>query len=593
MTTVMYEHLSFVQWETDELTLRLSARLFPVELWPTIQAWFQIGTRDSHWLSAPMRIMTAEEETPGYPRWKQIGIDSLSWILFHLLVPATHPLVQLWTVIDWKAINRLCAPVYQNHRYGQRAWAPAQMFALLLLFFVLPVSSECGLLRLVAIVPLYRWFCGFGLFSKLPDHSTLHTFRQNVGAERFEAILSLVVMHCLEKGLIANDLVHFDMMGVPAAARTWTPYERAVLLTLGLVRYLEQAGEGSESTDPLPDALRQRIAEVAIEVLGNKQLKKDPRAASSVWRSLERWTEKRQQAPGQALWEKSLEEAVQMLLAAEETEDTALQVQNVQRDGLKTLAQKVKAWLPHACGDRDARVGKVNDRVLLCGYWLGFLVDNLRSVITAVRVVPLNVDQRTQMLPALDMHQTSTGNYPQAVAADSAQDYYVVHEGLDQREIQGYIASRDRASGSGGLNTKHFTWNEAGQLCCPAGNVLSAGRTGKEGRTPFRAQASDCENCGRKTECLPKGQQPDGPRFVRLQVESHQRWLQNREHTRTKDYKNAQKRRFASEGLFGLAERLHGADKMPYCSESMNRIAGLLIGTAMNMTLLARHGATA
>jgi len=594
MATVMYGHSSFAQCEMEDLTLCLSARLFPAELWLAIKVWFQTDKCDSHWLSAPMRLMTTEEKIPGYPRWKQIGIDSLSWILFHLLVPATHPLVQLWQVIDWQAINRLCAPVYRNSRYGQRAWAPAQLFALLLLFFVLPVSSECGLLRLVAIVPLYRWFCGFGLFTQLPDHSTLHTFRKNVGAERFEAILSLVVMLCLERKLIANNLVHFDMMGVPASARPWAPHERAVLLTLGLVRYLEQARKGNESLESLPDALRQLTAEVAVEVLGNKRLKKDPQAPGRVWRSVKRWTQERQEANGQALWEMNLEEGVQTLLAEEETmRDMALRAQNPQRDWLKKLAQRLKAQLTHACGDMDARVGKVNDTLLQCGYWLGFLVDNLHSVITAVRVVPLNIAQRSEMLPALDRHQTTIGTYPQAVAADSAQDFYAVHEGLDQREIQGHIASRDRPSGGSGLNTAYFTWDEANQLRCPEGKMLSAGKLGYEGRTPFRAQASDCRVCGRKEECLPKGQQPDGPRFIRLRVVSHRRWHQNREHTRTEDYKKAQKRRFASEGLFGLAERLFRADKMPYRSEPMNHVAGLLIGTAMNLTLLARHGATA
>ena len=96
-----------------------------------------------------------------------------------------------WQAIDWAIINRLCAPIYRNSKSGQRSWAPAQLFALLILFFVLSVPSECALLRLVAIVPLYRWFCGFGIFTTLPDHSTLYDFRKNVGVERFEAIMTV------------------------------------------------------------------------------------------------------------------------------------------------------------------------------------------------------------------------------------------------------------------------------------------------------------------------------------------------------------------------------------------------------------------
>jgi transposase len=592
--TLSYGQGSFVQCKAEELTLHLSAWVFGAGLWATIKAWFQTDVRASHWLSAPFRVMTAEEDTPGYPRWKQFGVDVLSWIIFHLLVPPDHILVKLWQIVDWAGINRLCAHIYENSESGQRAWAPAQLFALLILFFVLPVPSECALLRLVAIVPLYRWFCGLGLFTILPDHSTLYDFRKNVGVELFEAILTWVVLRCLKAGLIANQLAHFDMMGVEASARAWTPHERAVLLTLALTRYLELAHKGKAPDVPLPEALRQLAAEVVIEVLGNERLKKDPQAPSRVLKSFERWTQLQQEAKGQALWDMALEEAVKTLLGqeAEEERPESSQEPQAQRRWLKGIAQRLKDLLPHARGDLDARVGWVSRVSLRCGYWVGFLSDGLHGVITAVRTAPLNIVQHTQMIPALDAHKERVGDYPSEVAADSAQDYYPVHQALDKCQIQGHIASRDHQGRGGGLSSDHFTWDEEGRLHCPEGKVMKPGKPRKDGKTPFKAAASDCASCPRKAKCLPKGQQPDGPRLIHLEPAAHQRWLQNREHTHTDEYKEAQKKRFASEGLFGLAVRLHGADKMPYRSEPMNQIAGLMMGITMNLALLARHGAT-
>lgn len=590
MMELKYGHASFVRFEEKHLMIQLSSELFTAGFWEAIKDWFQTKYGVPHWLSAPFRIMTEEEDEPNYPRWKQIGVDVLSWIIFHLLVPPDHRLVHLWQEVDWRAINRLCAPIYKNSESGQRAWAPAQMFAFLLLYFVLLVPSECELLRTVAIVPLYRWFCGFGLFTRLPDHSTLHDFRKNIGVERFEAILSLVVLRCIERGLVANDLLHFDMKGVPASARVWSPYERAVLLTAAMVKYLEQTEKDPQAT--LSEVLREQAAKVAIEVLGNKRLQKNEQAPSRILKSLDRWTRERQEANGQALWEMTLEQAVSTLL---ETEDdfTVPQTQMSRHRWLKEIAQRLKDMLSHARGDSDARVGWVSNVAMKCGYWLGFLVDGLQGVITAVNVVPLDVGQLTQMMPALDVHRQRLNKYPRAVAADSAQDYFPVHKGLDERQIQGHIASRDRRTHGGGFSAGHFTFDEEGQLRCPADKILQAGKQGKDGRTPFRAQGSDCATCALKEKCLPKRQQPDGPRFIRLRLESHQRWLQNREHTQTEAYKKAQKKRFASEGLFGLASRLHGADKMPYRSHPMNHIAGLLIGTAMNLAVLLRQPALA
>jgi transposase len=572
---------------TSGLAIRLGANLFAPALWEQICAWFN-GSPTLTWLLAPFQAMNAAESTPGSPRWKVVAVDVLSWLLFLATVPTNHPLVALWQAVDWAAINRICAPCYQNGERGQRAWAPAQMVALLILFFVLPLASETALVQTVAIVPLYRWFCGFGLFSPLPDHSTLYTFRKRIGGERFEAILTWVVHQCLQRKLIGNDLAFFDMMAVAASAHVWTPFERAVLLTQALIRYLELAEQGQTPAGPVPEALRRLAAEMAIEVLESKSLQENPRASLQVLKSLERWTQRRQAAKGQALWELAIEEAVQAVLSEEHAlssrPSTAPQALP---DKLKKVAQVLKAHLPHARGDLDACIGHVTTTVLQCGYWLGFLVDRLHSVITAVRVVPLNVPQNTQMTPALDTHKERVGAYPKAVAADSAQDYYPVHHDLDQRQIEGHIASREHRGVGGGLSSEHFTWNVAGQMVCPEGHVMQAGNRRKDGLIPYKA-TGNCALCQRKAACLTKGQQPDGPRRICLDPVAHQRWLQNREHTGTAAYKEAQRQRFASEGLFGLARRLHGADDMPYRSTTMNLTAGILIGVVMNLAVMAK-----
>jgi len=66
--SLSYGHASFVQCEAEQLTLNLSARVFGAEVWAAIQAWFQTDVRASHWLSAPFRVMTAEEDVVDYPR---------------------------------------------------------------------------------------------------------------------------------------------------------------------------------------------------------------------------------------------------------------------------------------------------------------------------------------------------------------------------------------------------------------------------------------------------------------------------------------------------------------------------------------------
>jgi transposase len=569
------------------LTIYLDVSAFLPKLWPYLQSVLT-GQTDIGWLGQPFEVMTTEADGPGAARWKYIAFDALSWFIYLLLVPADHPLVKLWQVVDWAAINRLCQVVYENSRAGQRAWAPAHMMAILILYFVVPAASEADLLRQIKIVPLYRWFCGFGLLGQLPNRKTLHTFRDRLGVERFEAILTYVVHQCLQAGLISNKMAYFDMMGVNASARRWSSYERAVLLTQALLRYWELSEPEQAPQGVLSEELQQLAAQVAIEVVGNERLKKSSTAAQRVLKSLARWQAKREQANGQALWEMSVEEAVTSLLA-EETSQSKPTEPEAQASWLKQIGQALKKRLPHAVGDLDARIGQVSLGQFKCGYWLGFLVDSLSWVITAAPLSSLSLSQHFQMIPALELHQSRTGSYPDQVVADSAQDYDSVHQALDQKEIQGHIASRHHNARGGGFGAHRFSFNEAGQLECPQSEQLQPVQTKKDGRQRFSAPEPTCAACSLKEQCLPQGQQPDGPRTLELNPTAHQRWLQNRENTKTQAYKEAQRKRFASEGLFGLASRLHGADKMPYRSQPMNQIAGIMIAVAIDLAILARH----
>ena len=383
------------------------------------------------------------------------------------------------------------------------------------------------------------------------------------------------------------------MTGIDASSRPWSPFERVVLLTMAMIRYWDKTSLEPAADGFLADDERNKLmAKVAIEVLENKRLKKNPKAPAQILRSVKRWTEREQRARGRALWDLNLEEAVSVLLDEAEVRPPGSQEPTVQRPWLKKVAKGLKAQLIHAVGDRDARMGWTNNVRLVCGYWLGFLVDDCHGVITAVRTVPMNVDQRSQMTTALEVHRERVGAFPKAVAADSAQDYYAVHKMLDRHQIQGHISSRGYGPTGNGLSVDYFSWDEEGRLHCPVGHVLEAGTLYRSGKRSYTAQAADCQSCSKRETCLPKKQLPNGPRYVLLETVAHKRWQQNREHTRTQEFKEAQAKRFASEGYFGLAKRLYNADKMPYRSAAVNESAGVLIAICMNLAILARHQRT-
>lgn len=131
-----HSHLSL---KPSGLTIYLDVKALLPKLWFDLHSGLT-GQTELGWLRQPFQVMTAEADGPGAARWKQSCFDALSWLIYLLLGPADHPLVKLWAEVDWAAINRLGQAAYENSQAGQRAWAPAQMMAILLLYFMVPAE---------------------------------------------------------------------------------------------------------------------------------------------------------------------------------------------------------------------------------------------------------------------------------------------------------------------------------------------------------------------------------------------------------------------------------------------------------------------
>ncbi len=534
------------------------------------------------------RVMTQRGPGEEAPRWKPSCIDVLSWLLFLLKVPTEHELVKLWHVIDWAAINRIAGTAYKNAHGGRLAWAPAQVVAMLVLMFLYGVPHDTTVVARIKENIVWCWFCGFGLFGPFPAHDALYELRKRIGVEGFEKILTTVVQACIEAGLVDNELVLFDLTAVVASAYRWSPYERAVILARALMRYLELVWAEQRPEEPFPEALRRLAAEVALETLPHKALEevKPERVVESV----AQWSQKAQEA--EPTWKTTSEAIVEAMVEASE-EAPPLQEALAQppagvRAWLMQMAKSVMAQLPHARGDQDARVGRTTSYTWFCGYWLGFVVDGLRQVITAVVWGAGNLKQVKLFQPALEAHTKRVGQ-PRAVAADSALDDPEVHTYLDQRQIVSHITPRAHAPPrDGGYGTDRVTWVEGSdQPVCPRGQPLMAKGNPQKGRQTYAGTA--CAGCPVYQRCYPSGE--GQPKQFTLHPDHHRRWQENRAHSQTQAYKTAQRERFTSEGRFGLAKTNHHGAKAPYRSDEMNHMAGLMMAFVMDARLLARHRA--
>ena len=125
------------------------------------------------------------------------------------LLPDDHVLVRVDGVLDLSWLRGMVEGLYADG-FGRPGVEPEAALRLMLAGFLLGFVQDRRLMREAQVNLAIRWFAGFGLTDRLPDHSTLTRIRQRWGEDLFRAVFSRVVQECQRKGLVAGDVVHMD-----------------------------------------------------------------------------------------------------------------------------------------------------------------------------------------------------------------------------------------------------------------------------------------------------------------------------------------------------------------------------------------------
>jgi transposase len=125
------------------------------------------------------------------------------------LVPEDHVLARVDQVLDlsWlpAEVDALYAP-----GVGRPGIAPEAAVRLMLAGFLLGIVHDRRLMREAQVNLAIRWFAGYGLQDRLPDHSSLTRIRHRWGAERFRRIFERTVKACIAAGIAKGEIVHVD-----------------------------------------------------------------------------------------------------------------------------------------------------------------------------------------------------------------------------------------------------------------------------------------------------------------------------------------------------------------------------------------------
>ena len=119
------------------------------------------------------------------------------------------------------------------------------MFKMLLVGYLYGIKSERHLVQEVQLNIAYRWFCGFELADKLPDHSTFSKTRLRKWNESqlFQQVFLESIRRCVKNGLIDGKELAADGTYLPANVSKDSWIDTEIETELSMQSYLDRLDE--------------------------------------------------------------------------------------------------------------------------------------------------------------------------------------------------------------------------------------------------------------------------------------------------------------------------------------------------------------
>ena len=539
--------------------------------------------------------------------------------LFDSFVPEDNKFRKLRDNLDVSFVKELCTPFYKNGNTGRPAESPERLFLMLFLMIYEGIPGETRLVERVRTDVAYRFFCGFHIGEKIPDHSTLWVFRKRVGVELFRQVMARILEQCIETGLVNGDRLMFDCTNTNAKGTPYSKYQQALILAKALEEHCREITLEANGGGNLLDAadFRKRLSKIASEAteyknpslierkireendsnpsLPNAHRKPEPsktpenRAAECGSSS----GEIKSDAPGEPETPKNPENTSNPDSGNDPGSETVVSFPDDK--ALKDTAKRIKAVLPHTAGDSDARCGHTSTHKNFTGYMNGILTDSKHQVVVSAALYPGNVCQKDTVVDAMRFYCRNVVPMLERlgkvlknpeIVMDSAFDYTEVYETATECGLNAITSLRKRPSKKDIYDTDCFKMDETGQLTCPNGKpMLRSKKADDEDRYKYYGGAM-CKNCPLRANCTKskKG------RTVELNPEAKLQRQEQLIKAGDDRYKEALKKRMVIEGIFGTGKAYHHLGKALYRSAGMVNIQILMWVTVHNIGKLHRYG---
>jgi transposase len=459
------------------------------------------------------------------------------------LVPKDHFYRHVDRMLDLSFVRDLVRSCYAGG--GRPSVDPVVFFKLQLIMFFEGIRSERQLMDIAADRLSLRWYLGYDLYEKLPDHSSLTKIRDRYGVSIFRRFFDRIVEQCQQAGLVWGKDLYLDSTQVQANA------DRDARLPRFYV-----------------DAMAEHLAALFPEPSTNPA---EP------------------PAPGEPM-------PLPLPIGLPPDVEADLAATNAaRRDWITELGRPDRAetygsyqrqsdiWINTT--DPDATLMHKKAGGADMGYHTHYAVDGGKArIILSVLVTPSEVMDNQPMLDLL-WHSRFRWHLPlEQVTGDAKYGTLDNIVAIEQAGVHAYIPLTDYDQRTPFYGKQRFAYEaDQAQYRCPHGDVLRLRKHAYTERLSiYQAEAATCNACPLKAKCT----ESDQGRLVKRHFDEAYLDLVRSYHS-TEAYKKAmRKRKVWVEPLFGEGKAWHGMERFRLRLLEKVNIEALVTATGQNLKRL-------
>ena len=154
---------------------------------------------------------------------KQLDFDDM---LLEEIVSQDHPYRKIKTMINFE---KLLEPLHEIYsKKGRKGIALESGFKCLLIQYWEDLSDR-QLERYVRENMAMRWFCGYKLTERTPDHSFYGKLRKRIGLERLSELFNKIIKNLEDQGYVGNIFHFVDSSSLISKVNLWAARDKAMM----------------------------------------------------------------------------------------------------------------------------------------------------------------------------------------------------------------------------------------------------------------------------------------------------------------------------------------------------------------------------